>query len=97
MILTTSTIHFRTVEEHIVTIRKMKKEILVLEQQLCDSATNQQEIRKNREEIERKLNDDLKKEKTEKEHLLKRCVHRLREKYLPLFPKIIFNGNIIRK
>ena len=54
------------------------EEISDLERQLRDSATKQQKMQENREIIERKLNEDLKKLQIEKERLLTRYVHRNR-------------------
>ena len=52
----------------------MGEESCVLEQQLRDSVIKQQELQKNKDEIERKLNDDLRKQQTVKESLLTRYV-----------------------
>nr|XP_022324778.1 thyroid receptor-interacting protein 11-like isoform X14 [Crassostrea virginica] len=62
----------RTADEYNNIIRKKEEEISDLEQQLCDSAANQQKTQENREKIERKLSDDLKTLEIEKECLLTR-------------------------
>ncbi|XP_078323987.1 uncharacterized protein LOC111125351 isoform X2 [Crassostrea virginica] len=62
----------RTADEYNNHIRKKEEAISDLEQKLRESAAKQQKMQENREKIEQKLNDDLKKLQIEKERLLTR-------------------------